>query len=357
MVLAVSCITVFGNNTNSPPFLNYLTSNKTSPQDTGAIITWTADATDPDDDSVLYRFFLNDKPITDWATDNMWIWKTNDVDVETNRIEVQVRDGKHADTSGLDDMRSAGFTLNPHATTAEPGVFKQVIITLYIKNGDKSGSSIPGAQVTGKDGSNNSFQQTADSNGAVAIKGYPGTWSFTASAVGYETNSWSQQIIDISAEDAFLQEIKVLQEPVYSPEPVNLNTAKVTLTLHIHEGSANGPGISGAQVIAQDGSGNSFHETTDRNGAVTIKGYPGTWSFTASAVGYETNSWSQQIIDISAEDAFLQKVQGKSSAYLKTNQLSGAKSADYTSIWNSNLWNTKWTKMGSGDKGRPAYRP
>jgi hypothetical protein len=213
----------------------------------------------------------------DWATDNMWIWSTNDVDAGSNRIEVQVRDGKHAGPSGLDDVRSAGFTLNTHATTVEPGVFKQVS--------------------------------------------------------------------------------KVHQEPASSPKPVDLITAKVTLTLHVREGSSSGPIIPGAQVIVQDGSGNMFHETADNNGVVTIKGDPGTWSFTTSAEGYETNSWSQQMIDTSAKDAFLQKMQGHSSAYSKANQLSESKSADYTSKLNSNMWDTKWAAKGSGKMGRPAYNP
>jgi hypothetical protein len=351
MVLAVSCITVLGDNTNAPPVLNYLTSDKTSPQDAGTIITWTANASDPDGDPVLYRFFLNDKPMMDWATDNRWTWATNDVDIGSNRIEVQVRDGKHASPSGLDDVRSAGFTLNTHATTVEPGVFEQVTLTLYIKNGDKYGPSIPGAKVTGQDGSNNSFQQTTDSNGVVTIKGDPGTWSFTTTATEYETNSWSQPIIDTSTKDAFLQKIKVHQESASSPKPVDLNAAKVTLTLHVHEGSSSGPIISGSQVIVQDGSGNMFHETTDSNGIIILKGDPGTWSFTASAEGYETNSWSQPIIDTSTKHAFLQKIQGQSSVYPKPNQLSGSKSADYTSILNSNMQNTEWAAKGSGKMG------
>ena len=161
IILASSCITVLGNNTDTPPVVNYLTSNETGPQDAGAVITWTANATDPDGDRILYRFFLNDKPMMDWGTNNTWIWTTNDVDVGSNRIEVQVRDGKHAGPSGLDDVRSAGFTLNTQAATVESGVFEQVTLTLYIKNGDKSGSFIPGAIVTGKDGSDNSFQQTS----------------------------------------------------------------------------------------------------------------------------------------------------------------------------------------------------
>jgi tetratricopeptide (TPR) repeat protein len=51
------------------------------------------------------------------------------------------------------------------------------------------------------------------------------------------------------------------------------------------------------------------------------------------------------------------KLTSQSNAYLKQNQLSGSNPTDYTSIWNSNMWNNKWSKEGSGDKGRPTYNP
>jgi len=79
----------------------------------------------------------------------------------------------------------------------------------------------------------------------------------------------------------------------------------ITLTLYIHDGSASGPVISGAQVTGQDGSGASFQQTTDSNGCVIIIGESGTWSFAASADGYEANSWSQPIAYTDTKDAFL----------------------------------------------------
>jgi hypothetical protein len=66
-------------------------------------------------------------------------------------------------------------------------------------------AGIPGTQVTGKDGSGNSFQQTTDSRGEVAITGDPGTWYFTASADGYVTKSWNQEITDTCTKHPFLQ--------------------------------------------------------------------------------------------------------------------------------------------------------
>lgn len=85
------------------------------------------------------------------------------------------------------------------------------------------------------------------------------------------------------------------------------NSAKqVTLTLYVHDESAGGPVIPGAKVIGKDGSGNSFQQITDNSGYVTITGIAGTWSFSASSSGYETNNWDQDITVTCAKHAFLQ---------------------------------------------------
>ena len=81
----------------------------------------------------------------------------------------------------------------------------------------------------------------------------------------------------------------------------------ITLTLYVHENSASGPIISGATVTGQDGAGNSFSQTTNSNGYVTIAGVPGTWSFTASKSDYDTNSWSQSITANDTKHAYLIK--------------------------------------------------
>jgi WD40 repeat protein len=79
----------------------------------------------------------------------------------------------------------------------------------------------------------------------------------------------------------------------------------ITLTLYVHSGDPNGPIISDAQVSGQDGAGNIFDQTTDSNGYVTITGIPGTWSFSASAEGYEANRWDQEIGEDDTKNAFL----------------------------------------------------
>ncbi len=169
-----------------------------------------------------------------------------------------------------------------------------VTLTLYVHDGSASGPIIPDAQVTGWDGSGNSFQQTTDNSGYVIIEGYPGTWSFSVSAAGYETSNWDQDINEDDIKDAFLQQEQ---------------DQDITLTLYIHDGSASGPIIPDAQVTGWDGLSNSFEQTSSSSGYVTITGYPGIWSFSVLADGYETNSWSQEITETDTKDAFLQEEQ------------------------------------------------
>ncbi|MCJ7443109.1 MAG: transglycosylase SLT domain-containing protein [Methanotrichaceae archaeon] len=80
----------------------------------------------------------------------------------------------------------------------------------------------------------------------------------------------------------------------------------ITLALCVHSGSADGPAISGsATVTGQDGAGNRFERTSDNDGFVLISGTPGTWSFTASAPGYETKTWSQEITETDTRHVFV----------------------------------------------------
>jgi HEAT repeat protein len=176
---------------------------------------------------------------------------------------------------------------------------RDVTLTLYVHDGSASGPLIPGAQVTSQDGSGNSFQKTTDSNGYVTITGDPGTWSFSASADGYVTNSWDQEITENDTRDAFLQKV---QAP---SQTETKESAPVTLTLYVHEGRADGPKLSGAEVRGQDSAGNSFSQITDENGFVVITGSPGNWQFTATKLGYDVNSWSQKITETGTKHAYL----------------------------------------------------
>ena len=96
---------------NKPPKLISLTADKLSPQEAGAAITWTAEARDPEEDQMLYRFYLNDEPATKWIDEDMWTWTAEDYDAGENQIEVRIRDGKHAGAEGFDSRKVASFEI------------------------------------------------------------------------------------------------------------------------------------------------------------------------------------------------------------------------------------------------------
>jgi hypothetical protein len=124
-----------------------------SPHVAGATIIWTAKAKDPDNDQILYSFLLNSKPVTDWTTDNRWTWSTTSSDVGENQIEIEVRDGKHADSDSYDSDKVVSFTI----AKAEPIPIAAPVYQAPVSSGQEYGNSISrdekwAAQGTGKYG-------------------------------------------------------------------------------------------------------------------------------------------------------------------------------------------------------------
>ncbi len=101
---------------NDPPVVISLASDNASPQKAGAVVLWTANASDPDGDLILYRFFLNGLPTTDWQLSNQWPWLTFSGEFQ---VEVRVRDGMHAGPNETDDRRSEIFEINAPAIIEE----------------------------------------------------------------------------------------------------------------------------------------------------------------------------------------------------------------------------------------------
>jgi hypothetical protein len=96
---------------NKPPKLLSLKSDKSSPQEIGTEITWTAEARDLENDQLQYRFFLNNDPMTKWQTHDECTWKSMDFDLGENQIEVRVRDGKHSGPNGYDSNKIVSFDI------------------------------------------------------------------------------------------------------------------------------------------------------------------------------------------------------------------------------------------------------
>ena len=176
---------------NQKPSITGFGPDKASPQDLGATVTWTAEASDPDGDPVLFRFFAGGLPVTDWQPQGQWTWTTSNANVGENQIEVQVRDGKHAEQYGFDDSRSASFTI------AAPNQ-KPAIINF---NADKLspqdfGSSIVWT-VEVMDSENDPIQYRFFLNGQPVTDWQPqAQWTWTTSNANVGENQVAVSIID-----------------------------------------------------------------------------------------------------------------------------------------------------------------
>jgi hypothetical protein len=103
---------------NLPPKLTALTPDKPSPQYAGVPVRWLASATDPDNDPVLYRFWLKGpstgnawRIVQDWSPANQWVWANAPADAGAYTVYVYARDGKHAGPGGYDSALGAPYVL------------------------------------------------------------------------------------------------------------------------------------------------------------------------------------------------------------------------------------------------------
>ncbi|HNX39134.1 MAG TPA: SdrD B-like domain-containing protein, partial [Methanothrix sp.] len=110
----------FGNyNNNQPPKNPTLVSDKPSPQKAGVPVVWTAGATDPESDPLLFKFYVKGpstggvlQPQTDWTASSVWTWSTGVFTSGSYQVEVRIRDGKHAGPDGFDAKKAVSFTLS-----------------------------------------------------------------------------------------------------------------------------------------------------------------------------------------------------------------------------------------------------
>ncbi|MDD4161655.1 MAG: SdrD B-like domain-containing protein, partial [Methanothrix sp.] len=80
---------------NNAPVMSSLTADKDSPQVTGTAITWTAAASDPENDPLQFQFSLDGQVVQDWSDSSVWSWTASAEQVGQHVIEARVRDGKH----------------------------------------------------------------------------------------------------------------------------------------------------------------------------------------------------------------------------------------------------------------------
>jgi hypothetical protein len=96
---------------NQIPFIGNLKPNRESPQEPGSIVIWAAEATDPENDQLVYEFYLNGSSKTGWIKENTWEWHTTKDNSGVNRIEVRIRDEKHSGADGFDRIYQTNFTI------------------------------------------------------------------------------------------------------------------------------------------------------------------------------------------------------------------------------------------------------
>jgi hypothetical protein len=104
---------------NVPPLIDSLTPDLQSPQEMGGTINWRAQASDPEGDPIQYKFILKGprtggiwETVQEWSGNSMYSWRTEEKDVGKSYISVQIRDGNHADTSRMDDLKnSTGYEI------------------------------------------------------------------------------------------------------------------------------------------------------------------------------------------------------------------------------------------------------
>ena len=179
---------------------------------------------------------------------------------------------------------------SPSSTVRDTVPFSVTLTVTFRNTGNTACNFIAGATVW-------------DANGNV-VANYEKTLSTALQPAQQTTISWNHTVN--TAGDYYLQfgvwkakpyisENLLDKEPSPYQKLIVGTELNVTLTLYVHEGSASGPVLSGVRVAGHDGAGKSFDKTTGSSGYVTITGAPGTWHFSASKSGYETNTWDQGI--------------------------------------------------------------
>ncbi|MCJ7443471.1 MAG: DUF559 domain-containing protein [Methanotrichaceae archaeon] len=104
--------------TNPPPEPPILESDKMSPQNFGTPIIWEAISSDPNGDTIYYRYLLSGpstgfdwKVVHDWSTSDTWTWVPSALSVGDNAIKVQVRDAHYEDNEVFDAESDSTFTI------------------------------------------------------------------------------------------------------------------------------------------------------------------------------------------------------------------------------------------------------
>lgn len=118
LILIFGASVLSGSGANSPPAIESLTSDLSSPKKTGSMITWTANASDPDGDEILYRYLIKgprtqekEEILKEWNKSRVWIWDVQEKDLGHSEIIVEVCDESHKDAANP-PRRSEKFVIS-----------------------------------------------------------------------------------------------------------------------------------------------------------------------------------------------------------------------------------------------------
>ena len=139
---------------NQPPVILNFAPNLSSPQILGATVTWTAEANDPESDSIFYRFLVNGTPATDWQVGKQFTWIATVAG--TSRITAQVKDNQHDGPQGSNGNKSDNFIITasaPVVVPASPEIKPEVVPPVELNESpsiigltaDKEGSAPEGS--------------------------------------------------------------------------------------------------------------------------------------------------------------------------------------------------------------------
>ena len=113
-----------------------LTPDKASPQAPGTSIVWTAKATNPGEEQLLYDFLLKGPSTgglladeTGWTGESSWRWNTTDADTGENQVEVRIKYASSQEiiASKTENYVIASATSSSQTTAVDAGAVKNEI--------------------------------------------------------------------------------------------------------------------------------------------------------------------------------------------------------------------------------------
>ncbi len=112
-------ITAADTGAGTKPTITSLTPSLSSPRGQGTALDFICIASDPESDSILYRFYLTgpataskEKMVKDWSKTNSWQWIPGAGDIGSNTIEVQIRDGNNEGEGSYDAAYNITFVVS-----------------------------------------------------------------------------------------------------------------------------------------------------------------------------------------------------------------------------------------------------